>query len=344
MNSGRLVLLALCLSLVALAASPVNPVPRTYVRGFRACPSGTSEHSPREIAARGAFKVMTEEIISRGHPCTSVQGVLWYGVKGPVTFTADIPPEKSKAVRLRTLPNEAVVGVDVQTRGEVVVSFLNDTDYKRFPHVKRPLFQGRVEKRFSFSVTIPASGHYFVVFLNSSRAEPRAVTVTVRAAPGDWSGRAKEKRRALRRRPSDLVEAEKKLREFERKLNKIFIFEPFPIRAKKCGAPTAFAGSTGIVLCREYAQKLYGTLGDKAKAADALLFTVFHEVGHVLLKQWNYPFFDNEDVADEFATVMMIMLGQKERVRAKAEYIAANPSVTEAIEKVFRVDRHPLSA
>ncbi len=44
----------------------VNPVPRTYVRGFRACPSGTSEHSPREIAARGAFKVMTEEIISRG--------------------------------------------------------------------------------------------------------------------------------------------------------------------------------------------------------------------------------------------------------------------------------------
>ncbi len=58
----------------------VNPVPRTYVRDFRACPSGTSEHSPREIAARGAFKVMTEEIISRGHPCTYVQGVLWYGV------------------------------------------------------------------------------------------------------------------------------------------------------------------------------------------------------------------------------------------------------------------------
>jgi len=44
----------------------VNPVPRTYVRGFRVCPSGPSEDSPREIAARGAFRVMTEEIISRG--------------------------------------------------------------------------------------------------------------------------------------------------------------------------------------------------------------------------------------------------------------------------------------
>ena len=29
----------------------VNPVPRTYVRGFRACPSGTSEHSPRSNRA-----------------------------------------------------------------------------------------------------------------------------------------------------------------------------------------------------------------------------------------------------------------------------------------------------
>ena len=276
--------------------------------------------------------------------CLSLLGLGASQVKGPVMFTVDVPPVKWKALKLRNLPKAAVVAVNVVSSGEVAVSFVNATDYKRFPRIDRPLFHGRVEKRFSFSVTIPASGHYFVVFLNSSRAEPRAVTFTVRAAPGDQSGKAKEKRRVLRRRPSDLVEAEKKLREFERKLNKIFIFEPFPIRAKKCGAPTAFTGPTGIVLCREYAQKLYGKLGDKAKAADALLFTIFHEVGHVLLKQWSYPFFDNEDVADEFATAVMIMLGQKERVRAKAEYFASNPSVAEAFAKAFRDDRHPLSA
>ncbi len=28
-----------------MSPNVVNPVPRTYVRGFRACPSGTSEHS-----------------------------------------------------------------------------------------------------------------------------------------------------------------------------------------------------------------------------------------------------------------------------------------------------------
>ncbi len=32
-------------SLVYVIKGKVNPVPRTYVRGFRACPSGTSEHS-----------------------------------------------------------------------------------------------------------------------------------------------------------------------------------------------------------------------------------------------------------------------------------------------------------
>ncbi len=37
----------------------VNPVPRTYVRGFRACPWE----------------------LQNIHLCTYVQGVLWYGVK-----------------------------------------------------------------------------------------------------------------------------------------------------------------------------------------------------------------------------------------------------------------------
>ncbi len=33
---------------------------------FRACPSGTSEHLPREITARGVHKALTEKIISQG--------------------------------------------------------------------------------------------------------------------------------------------------------------------------------------------------------------------------------------------------------------------------------------
>ncbi len=50
---------------------PIHGKPRTT--DFRpwlsgAALTGRSEHSSREIAARGAFEVMTEEIISRGSP------------------------------------------------------------------------------------------------------------------------------------------------------------------------------------------------------------------------------------------------------------------------------------
>ena len=106
-------------------------------------------------------------------------------VKGPVTFTVDVPPRKWKALKVRNLPKGAVVGVQVQTSGEVTVSFVNASNYRLLPRPIRPLFQGRVEKRFSFSIKIPISGNYFVVFHNSSGEEPRAITVKVRAARGD---------------------------------------------------------------------------------------------------------------------------------------------------------------
>jgi CO/xanthine dehydrogenase FAD-binding subunit len=48
-------------------------------------------------------------------------------------------------------------------------------------------------------------------------------------------------------------------------------------------------------------------------------------------------------VVDEFATAVMVMMGQKERARSKAEYFAANPSGAEALAKLFRDDRHPVS-
>ena len=66
-----------------LGADPLGCKPRpTDLRPWLwgAALAGSSEHSPREIAAGGAFKVMTEEIISQGHPRAHARGVLWYGV------------------------------------------------------------------------------------------------------------------------------------------------------------------------------------------------------------------------------------------------------------------------
>ena len=147
-----------------------------------------------------------------------------------------------------------------------------------------------------------------------------------------------------RTREGSLEAFQRQLDDFQRNLNEVFIFDPLPLTIKECGAPKAFTTSSAIVLCREYVSMLQETLGDRTKAGDAILFTVFHEFGHVLLAQWRYPAYDNEEVADEFATATMVLVGQKDRVRAKAEYFAAKPSSAEAIAKAFRDDRHPLSA
>ena len=234
-----------------------------------------------------------------------------------------------KSIRLKNLPKGAVVGVEMQTNGAVTLSLVTDTDHRRAPDFKEPLFSSRVDTKISFSVTTPAAGHYYVVLDNRLAAVSRSVKLTIRAARGDRGTRSGA--------------AEAVLGKFQTQLNKIFVFESFPIHVRRCGVATAFVRDAGIVLCAEYAKKLYETLGDKQRASDALLFTLFHEVGHVLLQQWQYPFHDNEEVADEFATAVMVMLKMKTRVLAKAEFFAANPSISEILAKTFKDDRHPLS-
>jgi len=123
-------------------------------------------------------------------------------VKGPMTFTVEVPPGKWKTLRLRNVPSDALVAVEVQTNRDVVVAFVDGTEYKRYPAVQRPLFSGRVDKNISFSVTTPAAGDYFVVFDNLSGREPRTVTVKVRAARGKPRDPTQEPLRPPGQRPA----------------------------------------------------------------------------------------------------------------------------------------------
>lgn len=240
----------------------------------------------------------------------------------------DIPPGNWKAIRLRKLPKDAVLAVQVASSGEVAVALLDSKSYQRFSQNPRPLFLGRVEKHLSFSVSIPASDDYFVVLDNRSGQEPRAVTVAFRAAQ---AGAAQKK------------SAAEILTRFERQLHQIFVFAPFPIGAKKCGTPQAFLGTSGIILCEEYVHHLYDVLQDRQRTRDALSFSLFHEVARVLLAQWNHPLSADQEAADELATVLMVMVNQKERAVAAAEYFIKNPSASETLRKLFGDVRHPLS-
>lgn len=244
-----------------------------------------------------------------------------------VSLDVQVRGQQWKGTRLRNLPAGALVLVEVEASGPLDVALIDAPGFRRFPTLDRPLFHSRDDAHLSFSVTVPTQGDYYLVLDNRASAESRSVRLQIRASRGSQQG------------TSEIT-----LTAFAESLGRIFVFKPFPIRVKRCGAPQAFAGPDGIVFCAEYGAHLTRILGDRAKAADAILFTLFHELGHVLLAEWKYPSFDDEDVADEFATAVMTMLGHGARVRAKAEFFAKNTSAAEAMSKLFRDDRHPVSA
>jgi len=258
--------------------------------------------------------------------------ILWLSsamAEGLATVNLDIPPGKWKPIRLSNLPKDAAVAVQVVSNGEIAVALVDSKGYQRFSEASRPLFLGRVEKRLSFSLSIPVGGDYFLVLDNRSGREPRAVTVTVRAARGD---------------ASQTKSAEEVLKDFEVQLHQFFVFQPFPVGIKKCGSPKAFLGASGIWLCEGYVHHLYDLLKDKQRTMDTLSFSLFHEVARILLVQWGHPSPDSEKVADEFATVLMVMFNQKQRIVATADYFARNSSASEMFSKIFFDHRHPLSA
>jgi hypothetical protein len=240
-----------------------------------------------------------------------------------------VPAGAWKGVRLKNIPLGARIGTEVESDGLVEILLLDAEDYARFPSPKHPVFRGKTSDRLEISVLAPASGDYYVLIDNRTGSDARAVALTLSGEVEEGGG-------------SD-AEAEAELRDFEARMAAMFAFEPFPIRVETCGKPQTTADSAGVVLCREYAVLLHERLQHPRKMGDALLFTLFHEVGHVLLAQWGQPTFADEETADEFATAVMVMLGHGERVRAMAEVFRADPSLLDALAKTFRDERHSLS-
>ncbi len=126
--------------------------------------------------------------MQRWHVCSALAPALLVlalasqAVCAEFNSTVEVPGGRLKSLRLRNLPEGAVVGVDVRTSGEIGVAFVRAKDPKEPPARVPPLFAARLERRLTFSVTIPSTGNYYVVFDNRKKEEPRTVTVRVRAA------------------------------------------------------------------------------------------------------------------------------------------------------------------
>jgi hypothetical protein len=120
-------------------------------------------------------------------------------------------------------------------------------------------------------------------------------------------------------------------------LKKLFIFPDFDISVAPCGIPNAHS-NPNISICSELIEAMQA-----AGAPEAERFAFLHEVAHSLLYLWNYPDFDNEDSADQFATVMLMLFHQESSALQAAQWWAAQDSLPEERAHLIFSDRHSLS-
>ena len=258
---------------------------------------------------------------------------------GPVMARAKTIPLKNsveagqfKTARLANL----VAGVQISVKGTVSSELtLYVMDHASMvgekPKFERALFSSTVSKNAGFSVNVPENGHYYLLVDNRKGTKKVSFDFAITASLDESVVRAAGNK------------VDEQLQKLITSLNKVFVFNNVQIRAAYCGKANAYSVKDTVIVCAEYADELMRILQDKTKAGHALLFILMHEIGHVLLQQWQYPFYDNEDVVDEFATVLMTMFQQQKVARSQAEYFAALPAEPEYQRKLNHSDRHALS-
>lgn len=248
-----------------------------------------------------------------------------------VTLSGEVAGGERHVSRLRNLPAGSKLAVEIETDGSIAVLVLDEASFAEMPSPARPLFSGSGEEGIRFNLTMPHAGTYYLVLDNGRGAAARRFTFNVRATAAAGA--------------DDRIEnAIDELERFESNLRRVFVFDDLEFRIDSCGQANAFAVDNVIVICLEIGPMLQERLADAGKAQDVALFMMVHEIGHALLRQWDFPAFDNEEVADEFATVLLSMYEQAERVATAGELFRTYDPIAEIERRRGRDDRHPYSA
>ncbi len=184
---------------------------------------------------------------------------------------------------------------------------------------------GTVQRLAQYSFTIPATGPYYLIFDNRHALMlPRTVYASVYVVE-DKLGPQHQKD----------VELYNVL--YNGLLRRMFEFDDINVTVRLCGMENAFS-NPNITMCRELIDR-----NEKRGIPAANIFVFFHEAAHTLLKLWGYPTWDNEDVADEMATVLSLLIKKEALALQAAQWWANSGSQQEALSKMVIDDRHTIS-
>lgn len=183
---------------------------------------------------------------------------------------------------------------------------------------------------FSIKQTVQFSGSYYLILDNTyANFMTKKLNVSIKVEF-----------------PVDEAQVEKMKTSFDQmyqSLKEEFIFKDFDIHIEPCGQVNAFSESFGngdIHICTELLDNI-----TKAKNLGAFHFIFFHELGHTLLGLWSLPGNNNEDIADEFATFMMLQgdASQGVLLSNSLDFWRNRDSAAEASNMLLNGDRHSLS-
>jgi Zn-dependent protease with chaperone function len=211
---------------------------------------------------------------------------------------------------------------------KIKVWLLDALNYQRYLSKQQfSYFQGTsgiVQNTSKCVFRVPQTGIYFLVLDNSGAwLLPRTVQLYVYGI--------------LPAAPSETVELQRNLGVSLGSLGELFVFPSFRIEVKHCGVENAFS-NPNITVCTELVESLVDKHLDQAVA-----FVLLHELGHSLMRLWGQPMFDNEDDADQFATVFLILAKQEQTALQAAQWYASQTSEQEALAKLWLDDRHAVS-
>lgn len=253
-----------------------------------------------------------------------------WSVEKSASVSLTVEAGRWSATRLRNLPKGGSLALEMTVDGAVDLLLLGQEDYAKFPKSGRPLFRGRAADSLSFTIVLPAAGDYYVLVDNRAGGGARSFTLALRASTAADAA-------------SDGKDMQSQLDQVERKLRQVFRFGELDIRVARCGTAKA-GGGDSVLVCSDLARRLLAETGSQQRTQDALLFALMHRVGQVLLKTWDTPLQADEDLADEFASVLMILFKRADRARRNAEFFAKRPSQTAAAAQPDPATRQPLSA
>lgn len=212
---------------------------------------------------------------------------------------------------------------------DITAFVVDETNFQRFQQHQAFRLQG-VQKSiapFVFRAVIGTPEQHYLVLDNSY-----ALLITKRATVGvKMTGTLDDEA---------IAQARASLESVYGLLKQRFVFPDFNIHVRPCGQANAFsAPETGdITFCTEIISRAVGKPG-------LFIGTFAHELGHTLLNIWGLPGSNNEDVADEFATMLLLSTGSggPGAIQEWLSFFENRNPYAEAENMIQQGDRHSLS-